>query len=178
MENINYIEKGTKLDDYWLGQLAEVNSHIMRDCAPGDYDWNRRGIIVADDATGELLALVKGALKYDELDAAGKVNEITVDKHWPLDSFDECWKMLLSEARRINHGLLVVNVNDIRIFDHCWCIKQLAKQEDPALKLKEYVLLVIKDISWAQVKEYAQEHNKGEFDAMMDCFYHRVYFEE
>ena len=33
----------------------------------------RRGIIVADDKTGELLASVKEALKYDELDAAGKV---------------------------------------------------------------------------------------------------------
>lgn len=178
MENINFIEKGTKLDDYWKDQLAEVYEHIKRDCAPGDYDWNRRGIIVADDETGELLALVKGALKYEELYAAGKVNEITVDKHWPLDSFDECWKMLLSEARRINHGLLVVNVNDIRIFDHCWCIKQLAKQEDPALKFNEYVLLVIKDIPWTQVKEYANEHDKGEFDAMMDCFYHRVSFEK
>ena len=75
------------IDDYWKDQLAEVYEHIKRDCAPGDYDWNRRGIIVADDETGELLALVKEVLKYDELDAAGKVNEITVDKHWPLDSF-------------------------------------------------------------------------------------------
>ena len=125
-----------------------------------------------------LLAAKEMLTMNDELDATGKVNEITVDKHWPLDSFGECWEMLLSEARRINHGLLVVNVNDIRIFDHCWCIKQLAKQEDPALKFNEYVLLVIKDIPWTQVKEYANEHNKGEFGAMMDCFYHRVFFEE
>jgi hypothetical protein len=54
----------------------------------------------------------------------------------------------------------------------------LAKQEDPALKFNEYVLLVIKDIPWTQVKEYANEHDKGEFDAMMDCFYHRVSFEK
>ena len=168
----------TKLNNYWQGQLAEVNGHIMRDCAPGDYDWNRRGIIVADDKTGELLASVKEALKYDELDAAGKINEITVDNSWPLNSFDKCWERLLAEARRANHGLLVVNVNDIRIFDHCWCIKQLAKQEDPELKINEYVLLVIKGISWDQVRKYAIEHNKGEFDAMMDCFYHRVSFEK
>ena len=94
---------------------------------------NRIGIIVADDETGELLSLVKGALKYEELDAAGKVNEITVDKHWPLESFDECWNMLLSEARRVNHGLLVVNVNDIRIFDHCWCIKRRVRCNDGLL---------------------------------------------
>ena len=148
------------IDDYWKDKLAGVYDHIKRDCAPGKYGWNRRGIIVADDETGELLALVKEALKYEELYAAGKVNEITVDKHWPLDSFRECWEMLLSEARRINHGLLVVNVNDIRIFGDCWSIKQLAKQEDPSLKFNEYVLLVIKDIPWAQVKEYANEHNK------------------
>ena len=165
------------IDDYWKVKLAEVYYHINCDCAPGDYDWNRRGIIVADDKTGELLASVKEALKYDELDAAGKINEITIDQSWPLNSFDKCWERLLAEARRINHGLLVVNVNDIRIFDHCWCIKQLAKQEEPSLKFNEYVLLVIKDIPWAQVKEYANEHDKGEFNAMMDCFYHRVYFE-
>lgn len=178
IENINFVGKETKLDDYWLGQLAEVNSHIMRDCAPGDYDWNRRGMIVADDKTGELLASVKEALKYDELDAAERINEITIDKSWPLNSFDKCWDRLLAEARRANLGLLVVNVNDIRIFDHCWCIKQLAKQEDAALKFNEYVILVIKDIPWSKIKEYASGHDKGEFDAMMDCFYHRVYFEE
>lgn len=168
----------TKLNNYWQGQLAEVNGHIMRDCAPGDYDWNRRGIIVADDKTGELLASVKDALKYDELDAAGKISEITIDQNWPLNSFDKCWDWLLAEARRINHGLLVINVEDIKIFNHCWCIKQLAKQEDPDLRFNEYVLLVIKGISWDQVRKYAIEHNKGEFDAMMDCFYHRVSFEK
>ena len=168
------------IDDYWKDQLAEVYEHIKHDCDPEDYDngWGYRGLIVADDETGELLALVKEALKYEELYAAGKVNEITVDKHWPLDSFAECWNMLLSEARRINHGLLVVNVNDIRIFKHSWCIKQLAKQEAWDLEFNEYVLLVIKDILWTQVKEYANKHKKGEFRAMMDCFYHRVYFEE
>ena len=69
--NKTYLEKWIKanmgkdsvLDDYWTDQLAEVKEHIMRDCAPGDYDWNRRGIIVADDKTGELLASVKEALK-------------------------------------------------------------------------------------------------------------------
>lgn len=164
------------INDLWKVELAEVYEHIKRDCAPGDYDWNRKGIIVADDETGDLLASVKEALKYDELEAAGKVNEITVDKHWPLDSFDDCWNRLLTEARRVNHGLLVVNVNNIRLFNHCWCIKQLAKQEDPSLKFNEYVLLVIKDIPWAEVKKYANEHNMGEFNAMMDCFYHRVSF--
>ena len=86
-DRYSIMDRNILLDDYWKDQLAEVYEHIKRDCAPGDYDWNRRGIIIADDETDELLALVKEALKYDELDATGKVNEITVDKHWPLDSF-------------------------------------------------------------------------------------------
>jgi hypothetical protein len=170
-------EKKTKLllNDDWKEDLAAVYEHIKHDCAPDDYDngYNRKGIIVADDETGELLTIVKEALKYDELDAAEKVNEITVDEHWPLNSLDRCWNMLLAEARRINHGLLVINVNDIRIFKHSWCIKQLAKQEAHDLKFNEYVLLVIKDISWTKVKEYANKYNKGQFDAMMQ-FYSRI----
>lgn len=170
-------EKKTKLllNDDWKEDLAAVYEHIKHNCAPDDYDngYNRKGIIVADDETGELLTMVKEALKYDELDAAEKVNEITVDEHWPLNSLDRCWNMLLTEARRINHGLLVINVNDIRIFKHSWCIKQLAKQEAHDLKFNEYVLLVIKDISWTKVKEYANKYNKGQFDAMMQ-FYSRI----
>lgn len=170
-------EKKTKLllNDDWKEDLAAVYEHIKHNCAPDDYDngYNRKGIIVADDETGELLTIVKEALKYDELDAAEKVNEITVDEHWPLNSLDRCWNMLLAEARRINHGLLVINVNDIRIFKHSWCIKQLAKQEAHDLKFNEYVLLVINDTPWTKVKDYAKKHNAGQFDAMMQ-FYNRI----
>ena len=77
-DRYSIMDRNILLDDYWKDQLAEVYEHIKRDCAPGDYDWNRRGIIVADDETGELLALVKEALKYDEMDAAGIVNDNTV----------------------------------------------------------------------------------------------------
>lgn len=166
------MEKNLLLADYWKNKLAAVYEHIKNDCDPDDYNhgWNRRGIIVADDETGEMLTLVKEALKYDELAAAGKVNEITVDEQWPLGSTEKCWAKLLTEARKINHGLLVVNVNDIRIFNkHTWSIKQLAKQEDDST-FNEYVLLVIKDIPWTKVKEYAKKHNEGQFDAMMDVY--------
>lgn len=170
------MEKNLLLNDYWKDKLAAVYEHIKNDCDPDDYNhgWNRRGIIVADDETGEMLTLVKEALKYDELAAAGKVNEITLDEHWPLGSFDKCWTKLLTEARKINHGLLVVNVNDIRIFNkHTWSIKQLAKQEAEDLKFNEYVLLIIKDIPWTKVRDYAEKHDEGEFDAMMQ-FYRRI----
>ena len=73
----------------------------------------------------------------------------------------------------INHGFLVVNVNDIRIFKHSWCIKQLAKQEAWDLEFNEYVLLVIKDTPWIKVKDYATKHNEREFAAMMQ-FYNRI----
>ena len=166
------MEKNLLLGDNWKDNLAAVYEHIKNDCDPADrkHGWNRRGIIVADDETGEMLTLVKEALKYDELAAAGKVNEITVDEQWPLGSTEKCWAKLLAEARKINHGLLVVNVNDIRIFNkHTWSIKQLAKQEDDST-FNEYVLLVIKDIPWTKVKEYAKKHNEGQFDAMMDVY--------
>ena len=107
--------------DYWKRTLAGINEHIKLDCdrENKDYCWIRRGIIVAEDETGDKLAFVKEHIGFEELKKAGKINEITIDQSWPLNSFDKCWEMLLSEARRINHGLLVVNVNDIRIFDHC-----------------------------------------------------------
>ena len=169
------MEKNLLLDEYWTDMFKSVYEHIKHDCDPEDYDngWSRRGLIVADDETGELLASVKEALKYEELVAAEKVNEIIVDEHWPLNSFDKCWQKLLAEARRINHGLLVVNVNDIRIIKHSWCIKQLAKQEDRDLEFNEYVLLVINDTPWTKVKDYANKHNAGQFDAMMQ-FYNRI----
>ena len=170
---INIEGNNLLLSDFGKDYLEEVYEHIKRDCDPEYRSWVRNGIIIANDETGELLTLVKEALKYDELDAAQKVNEITVDEHWPLNSFDKCWNMLLAEARRINHGLLVINVKDIRIFKHSWCIKQLAKQEAHDLKFNEYVLLVIKDIPWTKVIEYANRHSQGEFNAMMQ-FYSRI----
>ena len=150
-------------------KMNRMYEHIKHDCNPKGI----RGLIVVDDETGKLLASVKEALKYKELVEAEKVNEIIVDEHWPLNNFDKCWQMLLAEARRINHGLLVVNVNDIRIFKHSWCIKQLAKQEAWDLGFNEYVLLVINDTPWTKVKDYANKYNKGQFDAMMQ-FYSRI----
>ena len=167
------MEKKLHLDDLWKDDLAAVYEHIKHDCAPGDYCAIRKGIIVTDDETGELLTLVKEALNYDELDAAKKINEIIVDENWPQNNSEKCLAKLLAEAQKINHGLLVINVTDIRIFKLCWCIKQLAKQEARDLNFDGYVLLVIKDIPWTKVKEYAIKHNEGQFDAMMQ-YYRRI----
>ena len=173
------MKKNLILDDFWKEMCTAVYNHIKHDCDPDDHDngWCNRGLIVADDETGEMLAFVKEALKYDELVAAGKVNEITIDEDWPLSNLDKCWLRLLAEARKINHGLLVVNVNDIRIFKNSWYIKQLAKQEAKDLQFNEYVLLVINNIPWTKVKDYAKKYHAGEFNAMMH-FYHRIMPEE
>ena len=166
------------LNDFWTDALEAVCEHIKHNCDPNHYCWwSTRGLIVADDETGELLASVKEALKYEELVAAEKVNEIIVDEHWPLNSLDKCWQKLQAEAQRINHGLLVINVNDIRIFKHIQRIKWLAKQEARDLKFNGYVLLVIKDIPWTKVKDYAKKYHPGEFDATMQ-FYNRIRTDE
>ena len=113
------------------------------------------------------------------------------------------WNELIAAAYRANHGLLVIHITNIEIFGHCWKLKQLAKQENEMVAwspesrsditsldcefINEIiperfpfdgnVLLVIEGIGWVRVKEYAVEHNKGEFDAMMQ-FYSRVRMED
>ena len=161
---------------YWKERLDLINQHINLDCDPEnhDYCWISKGIIVADDATGEKLAFVKENLRTNELAKVGKVNEIMVNK--PFKDFDDCWDTLLPAARTAKHGLLVINVNSIDLFNYCWCVKQLAKQEDPALEIDCYVLLVLNGRSWNEVKAYASKQNKGEFDAMLQ-FYRPVIFE-
>jgi hypothetical protein len=115
----------------------------------------------------------------------------------------EAWNQLIAAAYRANHGLLVIHITNIEIFGHCWKLKQLAKQENEMVAWSpesrsgitpldcEFinqliperfpfdgnVLLVIDGLGWNRVKEYAKEHNAGEFDAMMQ-FYERVRIEE
>ncbi len=111
----------------------------------------------------------------------------------------EAWNNLIAAAYRANHGLLVIYITNIEIFGQCWKLKQLAKQEydleawppdtraditpldgefindliPERFPFDGNVLLVIDGIGWDSVKEYAQQHNSGEFDAMMQ-FYNRV----
>ena len=158
------------LDNYWTRQLIAIGRHIMLDCDPAnfDYSWAIKGFIITDENNGILLSAIEGALKYDELIASGKVNEITIDKSWPLNDNGKCWKIFTKATNGFEAGLLVINVYDIHLFDCTWCIKQLAKQE--AVKFRGYVLLVIRNIPWLCVKEYAEKHAKGDFDAMFDFY--------
>ena len=186
----------------------------------------KKGIIIADDQNGKKLALIKNELKYAELKEAGKVNEIAIDQSWDIflratnahedDNYLEYWNKLVLAAYKANHGLLVINISNIKVFGHCWHLKQLAKQEreiqlwsnsfdiensteaefiafakktaaefgeplttDQLFELIEgfmfdgYVLLVINDLIWDDVKKHATLTNCGQFEAMMQ-FYHRV----
>ena len=74
--------------------FKSVYEHIKHDCDPK----GKRGLIVADDETGELLASVKEALKYEELVAAEKVNEIIVDEHrFSLKGSNSDWRESFSD---------------------------------------------------------------------------------
>ena len=158
------------LEEYQKEKLAKIGKRIMDGGVPSDCGWHRKGIIVTDDPTGVMLADIKKALDYNALVAAGKVNEISVSRSYPLNSFDECWKTLYEEAQKVPDGLLHIWVNDIKLFEYCWTVKQLAKQEDVDLHFKGYVLIVVKFDKWEEVKKYAEEHNKGEFDAMRQFY--------
>lgn len=149
--------------EFWSLRLSEINSHIMRDCAPGEYDWNRKGLIVADDESGEVLDFVKKNLKYDELKKAGKVNEINVDEtcaSWFIESeahkdncYKEFWNNLVVAAYKANHGLLVINISNMDAFKHCWHLKKLAKQED---KLVVWSAISGTEFTPNQLKELAE----------------------
>ena len=123
-------------------QMVRVNDSIMHDCAENKRHYLRKGMMIIDeDKSGELFAFVKENIKYDNLKANGKICELTIDESWDpymkrkgeMKALD-CWNKLVSAAYMANHGLLVINVSNIKLFAQCWQLKQLAKQEYP-LKL-------------------------------------------
>lgn len=163
--------------NYWKERLSYISEHINIDCDPNncDYIWMRKGLIVADDDNGQKLSFVKENLKYAVLKAAGKVNEICIDDSWPLDSLGQCWEKLLDEANKVTTGLLFIHICDVKIFSHCWCLTQLAKQESSSLKFKGYVLLSVEgvpgeNLPWSFAKMLAEEDNKCQYKAMMQFY--------
>ena len=208
------------MDDksYYGIQFSIISEHIMTNRQREienkgymDYDYHglRKGYIISDDESGELLSFVKKSLRYDELKKAGKVHEITIDGSWDsafrkTNGIEgrEAWNGLVTAAYRANHGLLVITIENIKVFGHCWKLKQLAKQENPlvpwepvsrsAMKPMDIefiksgasdkvmfdgnVLIVIKGMSWDDVVKYAARNDFDQFDAMRQ-FYDRVSFE-
>ena len=166
---------------------ASVASDLarMHDIIMGNIPWNqagsRKGVIVTDDGIHLDSNFAKEHLKYDELKRNRKVNEITIDRLWPMNNEPEgeeyaLWRRLKAEAGKVKDGLLVVNVCDINMFRHCWDLKQLVKQEK--LDFRGFVLIVIKDMDWEkEVKKFIedlQDSNSTEFKQMMQEFYQLI----
>lgn len=166
---------------------ADVSCDLarMHDIIMGITPWNqagsRKGVIVTDDGIHLDSKFAKEHLKYDELKANGKVNEITIDSSWPLNNEVEgevhaLWERLVDEAGKVKQGLLVINVRDINLFKHCWDLKQLVKQEK--LDFGGYVLLVLKDMDWEkEVRKFVhkpEDENSTEFKVMMENFYRLI----
>ena len=173
------IEKETYKDEVsW--NLARMHDIIMG-ITPWNQAGSRKGVIVTDDGIHLDSIFAKEHLKYDELEANGKVNEITIDSFWPLNNEVDgaeyaLWKKLKFEAGKVKQGLLVINVCDINMFKHCWELKQLVKQEK--LDFHGYVLLVLKDLDWKKdvIKfiEELEDFNRAELRDMMNEWYQLI----
>lgn len=119
--------------DFFKDYLADISEHISKDCAGESELVCRKGIIVEK----ENLDFVKDSLDFPKLLAAHKVFELEIDDSWTAwltasesnDNATEFWNRLVKAAYRVRDGLLVLNVSNMKAFEHCWHLKQLAKQE-------------------------------------------------
>lgn len=155
--NYDYLKKEDKvselsIDDTWSTLLKKGNESGGREC------WNR------------LLAAA-----YDADHARG----LLVINISNIEIFGHCWK--LKQLAKQETELVAwepTTRDDIAPVDYRFFKK------DPIIDIPEkfmfngYVLLVIdKSICWEDIKQYGEEHDKGEFDAMMQ-FYRRVGIED
>lgn len=68
-----------------------------------------------------------GYFKDVEIEVTEEENGV-IDDLWK-DSRD-CWNKIIAAAYKAKDGLLILNVSNMKFFEHCWWhIKQLAKQE-------------------------------------------------
>lgn len=124
---------------YWRCRLSDIYTHIKSGMAETENPHCRKGIIVEKDAdTESRLDFVKDYLNVSELEKAGKVSELTIDASWAAgivpssrnETSRDCWNKIIAAAYKANDGLLILNVSNMKLFEHCWWhIKQLAKQE-------------------------------------------------
>ena len=120
--------------EYNKDYLAEIGEHILNGCLKENAPVCRKGIIVEAGS----LDFVKDNLDFPKLVASHKVCELAIDDSWTgwmMDSESndnalEFWNRLVKVTNRIRDGLLVLNVSNIRMFELCWHLKQLAKQEN------------------------------------------------
>ena len=209
-------------NEYYGTVFTIISDHILTnrqkeidDKNYKDYDYHglRRGYIIADDQSGEVLGFVKKNLRFDDLKAAGKVHEITIDQTWDHDLRKkdgipgrEAWNELVAAAYKANHGLLVITISNTKFFGQCWKLKHLIKHYEDDLALEPIepvsrekiapidlefikgnvplevmfdgnVLLVVKDLSWEEVKNYAKRHDEHQFKDMFQ-FYSLIKWDE
>ena len=158
-----------KLSKKTTDYLSKVYDYVIRPLT-----LYHRGMIVADDDSGEVLDSVDRILHFEIMKQDGKYHEITIDNNWPFDNVEALENILIDAARKANNGLLRINATELRLFEACPCnlIKELAKQE--RIRFDIYVLLVIKGISWKEVEDYASKHSEGQFEDMMRQWYQRI----
>ena len=119
--------------EYYKEYLAEIGEHISADCSGETELICRKGIIVGR----ENLDFVKANLDFSKLEEKKKVYELTIDRSWTAcmtasasnDNATEFWNRLVKAAYQVRDGLLVLNVSNMKAFEHCWHLKQLTKQE-------------------------------------------------
>lgn len=185
---------------FWRSRLSDIHAHIKSGMAEEEKPFCRKGIIVEKgDDTESRLDFVKDYLNVAELMKSGKVSELTIDDSWTAsiipseknDNSADFWNRIVAAAFKAKEGLLILNVSNMKLFEHCWWhIKQLAKQEselvawEPAetsglipsrFEFKGYVLLVLDGLEWENVLKNSKLHQQGEFDAAMQ-FYSRIDF--
>lgn len=124
---------------YWRRILSRIHNHIKSGMAEAENPSYRKGIIVEKDADAKSrLDFVKDYLNVSELEKAGKISELTIDASWTADivpssrneTSRECWNKIIAAAYKAKDGLLILNVSNIKLFEHCWWhIMQLSKQE-------------------------------------------------
>lgn len=187
----------TVYEEMLQSELDDIKQDIANDCVRNiECKWLNKGVIIEDDDNHNIVNLAKVYVGYDELKSKGKVKEITIDEscdrlmHASEDDPDcrKLWNWLVRAAYAANHGLLVINISNIKVFGHCWKLEQLAKQEKPLylwpgpdddffgynaprFNFHGYVLILLRNITFAEAAKYAEhEINLSMYKAMMEYY--------
>lgn len=119
--------------EYRKEYLAEIGKHILSGCLGETELICRKGII----AEKENLDFVKDNLDFTKIVTSHCVCELNIDDSWlqlmtvseSNEYVKEFWNRIVRATNRIRNGLLVLNVSNMKAFECCWHLKQLAKQE-------------------------------------------------
>ena len=177
---------------YFRELLDSIREHIDLQCVPdANYNFIDKGVIIQEDNDHNNWNFVKECLGYDELVKNGKVIELSIDETWNSSMKEtaknpdarDFWNKLVKGAYKANHGLLVININNIMAFGHCWKLKQLVKQQAPLelwpaahdrieewktqFNFDGYVIMILNGFSLQDARKYADQRiNASEFDAL------------